>query len=188
MVAAVDFPYDDKGDPMRPVRLLACLGLAAVAVVPQPAGAVQTLAYTFAVNCADSVGTTTVSGLEFPNGRYAVAVVGACVTNIGSRSSMTVGTPCDLPVVGGVPCTSTTVNNLPWEACDVSTGSAGTRGCNVVTSRCVEGLDILINGICVDGQVAFHDHSGGPMTVRFSDSRYDDNAGAFLVTVVWTPL
>src|SRR5690348_850890 len=101
-------------DPMRRLaRLLFPLALTAGFVVPTAAHATNTLTWTFAVPCANPAGATTPLGLGMPTGNYAVTVSGACLLDFGLRSVPVGGTPCTLPVVGPVPCTSpiTTINN-----------------------------------------------------------------------------
>jgi hypothetical protein len=176
----------------RFLRVLAPLTIAAGLAIPAPAHALQSLAYTFVVDCANPGGTNSLVGL--PNGTYAVAAVGACAVN-GSYP-YTVGTPCSLPVVGTIPCVPsiTTINNFPGQLCTTSIGgvfvsllcgplpNAGLTGC--------ANLFIEIDGVCLGGQAGLHFRAvgGGPMNVRFHDSLYTDNIGFFVVTVVWTPL
>lgn len=178
---------------MRLVRLLAPLALAANAAFPHTsANAVQTLAFTFPVLCADPVGFGTGGLLDLPSGSYVVTTVGACST-VGGFYGTSVGTPCNEPVTGTpIPCTSVNVGNIPSGVCNTSTGDIRTI-CNPtlgVTQAGCGHYGIQINGNCVNGQVATYWHGGGPMTVRFHDDGccYGDNVGALLVTVVWTPI
>lgn len=178
---------------MRLARLLIPLALAAgAAFLHASANAVQTLAFTFPVLCNDPIGFGTGGLLDLPSGTYVVTTVGACTTT-GGAFGTTVGTPCDAPVTGTpLPCTSVNVNNVPGGVCNLSTGDVRTI-CNPAMSVVRAGCgyySIQINGNCVNGQVATYWHGGGPMRVRFFDDGccYGDNAGALLVTVVWTPL
>lgn len=174
-------------------RLLAGCALAAGAVVPGTgAHALQTVAFTFVVPCDSSSGTSS-GALDMPTGVYAVTVVGACVHNTTQSSSVALGTPCTLPVVGTVPCAGTTVHNVPPAACHTTTGFVRTdcsgAPAGVRTETCGE-LYVEVAGDCVPGQAGFvvHEAPLSPMTARFSDSVYSDNAGTLVVTAVWTLL
>lgn len=175
----------------RLARVLVPLALAASAVLPSaatPANAVQSLAYTFAVPCNDP--SPTPSLVDLPSGRYAVAYVGACTYDIGHTSSVPVNTPCTLPTVGTVPCVSTTVNNVPGVLSQISTGSVDVKGFvpSVAPTDCGTDAHVEVDGQCVPLNAGTIAHGGGVMTAWFADGAHADNLGAFLVTVVWTPL
>ena len=173
------------------------LGLVVVAFGPglvaaaDPSHAVQTLAWEFVLPCHD--GTVVSSGpvIELPSGTYAYTVKGGCLYGVDqSRSySTTVGTPCSDPTVGPLPCANTTLANIPMPACQLLTEGMTADGCARVVQPTPCGLSVVINGACVSNTgVGPLVHGGGPMTAQFVDSFYDDNIGAFTVTVVWTPL
>jgi hypothetical protein len=175
----------------RPARLLVPLALAASAVVPSaatPAHAVQSLAYTFAVPCNNP--SPTPSLVDLPSGTYAVAYVGVCSYDINHTSGVPVNTPCTLPTVGTVPCVSTTINNLPGVLSQVTTGSVDVEGFvpRVAQTDCGTNAHVEVDGQCVRLNAGTITHGGGVMTAWFQDLNHADNLGAFLVTVVWTPL
>ncbi|HVF04353.1 MAG TPA: hypothetical protein VNA20_05910 [Frankiaceae bacterium] len=154
------------------------------------ASAAQTLAFTFVIPC-NTGSMTTPAGITLPSGRYLVTVAGACSVNLTDSFSTTVpGTPCTAPVVGTIPCTSPVpVNNVPGPLCRVTNGTVTVNGCYGTTTWVgCGGHRITINGACVNGPAATVWFGGGPMTATFNDSNYADNAGAFVVTVAWTPL
>ena len=174
-------------------RLVAPLAvLAAVLGTAAPAHAVQSLAYVFLVPCGDSDGVSTLPDVTLPSGRYAVVAAGVCSADTQHTFSYPVGTPCSLPQVGTVPCVSTSVNNLPGALCIIATGTAAVQLCGgpvVSLTDCGPDFHIEVDGQCVSAAVgSFVNHPGGAMTARFTDSRYDDNIGYFVVAVVWTPL
>lgn len=174
---------------MRRLAALLSCALAALAASAAPTHAVQSLAYTFVVDCANPGGTNSLVGL--PNGTYAVTVAGACTVN-GPYSTPVGGTPC----VGALPCLSpiTVVNNVPGPTCTVATGgveAAGLCGPRAALTGCAN-LYVAVDGACLGGQAGLRYRAPGaggtPMNVRFVDSNYADNAGVLLVTVAWTPL
>lgn len=173
--------------------LLAAAALAASVGAPQ-AHAVQTLAYTFAVPCMSSGGTWTAPGITMPPGRYVVTVAGACAVNMADTFGTTVpGTPCTAPAVGSIPCTAPVpVNNLPAPLCRATVAATATvEGCYTAARLVTCTVHyISVDGSCVNGAAEVINRTGGerPMNVRFVDSNYADNAGAFVVTVAWTPL
>lgn len=171
---------------MRLARLFALLALGATAVVPQAnAHATQTLAFTFVVPCDAESGATSL-GLELPKGWYAVTIAGACSWASGT-SSVTVATPCDAPVAGPVPC-KPTIDNVSSRACYWAFGGLTTR-CEVPSGTAGCGYySVQVSTGCVDGPFGLIEHPGGTMSAKFNDYGHADNIGAFLVTVVWTPL
>jgi hypothetical protein len=170
------------------VPLVTVLGTAA-----PHAHAVSTLAWTFAVNCADANGTNSddvVPGLTLPAGTYVVAVAGACSVNASGSFTVPAGTPCSVPVAGAVPCvTGINVNNVPGALCQVGNGTVSVQACapaNVHLNPCGSHT-IAVSGQCVPLDAGLVTFGGGVMNATFQDSNYADNVGAFLVTVVWTP-
>lgn len=181
---------------MRLPRLLAPVaGLAALAFPPAPAQAVNTLAYTFTVDCRTGYATTGSLGVTLPSGRYLVTVAGACSFSAGGTGSVPVDT-CVHPLEG-LPCAQTgiSVNNVPREACIVGLGIAYEQVCQdrgVWLPYCDWWFTVKVNDQClttVPHTVGVINHNGGAMTARVLDGStlYYDNVGTFTVTAVWTP-
>jgi hypothetical protein len=171
------------------VPALALLGSVAVAA---PAHAVDSLAYTFVVPCASSANVVSLTGL--PSGTYAATIAGDCAINAGSTNTGPITTPC---LVAGVtlPCViGPTVANQPGVIChNTTSGVVVSEGClsqsYVVLNGCASNY-VEVAGQCLTlptRQAGLVTHPGGPMSVRFVDTYYGDNLGAFLVTVVWLP-
>ena len=183
---------------MRLTRILGTIAaVAALALSAAPAQAVNTLAYTFVVNCATGSASTGDLGVTLPSGKYLVTVAGACTFSNG-------GTPASVPVdtcvhpLEGYPCVSTgaAVNSVPRAACIVSAGIAYEQVCNdrgVWQPLCDWWFTVKVNEQClttVPHTVGVIDHGGGAMTARVLDAAGSnwDNTGVFTVTAVWTPL
>ena len=147
-------------------------------------GAVNSLAFTMTLACndADGVRSDEVLPIELPSGTYAVTVTGFCMFDVDSNSTVTRGTPCLHPEA---PCVSVTAHNLPGETCAWSAGEVQLWDCqNVVLSNC--GQNVQVNGQCVRN-AGLISHAGGAMVATFDDAPLEDNQGALLITVVWTP-
>ncbi len=171
---------------MNRLRLvLAALAVLFGAASPS-ATAVNTVAFTFAVDCADPDGTSSddIAPIQFPTGTYQVTIAGACL--YGAFNNYAVSTPCSGPT-GSVPCA--TVNNIP-AACMVSTGGVATENCGMSTVAHCWAYRVEVDGQCLAfDNAGFINHTAqGPIRARFLDCCHSDNVGVFLVTVVWTPL
>lgn len=184
---------------MRLPRVLwAAAAVAALAFPPAPAQAVNTLAYTFKVDCANPVNTST-ADVTLPSGRYLVTVAGACTfSNSADPASVPVDT-CVHPLES-LPCvrTGASVDNVPRAACMVGAGAAYAYPCagterGVWQPACGGWFTVLVNHQClttVPHHVGVVTHDGGSMVARVVDSTgfHYDNVGVFTVTAVWTPL
>lgn len=157
---------------MKPRTLLAAGMLAALAfVVPAPAQAYQTITFALVVPCndADGVSSNEVLPIGLPKGIYAYTITGAC-------DYSTTSTP---------PC-YVSVHTVILNGC---TNLANPTS-QVLLTGCW-GFNVQIDGQCVGplpaGTIA---HPGGPMTARYVEAGpqyYANNAGAFVVTLTFTP-
>jgi len=175
-------------------RLLRIGGLAAlvaglvVGVVPA-SHATQSVTYTFAVPCNSGANVT--APVTFPSGVYEVVVTGAC-SLVNGVAGTGVSTPCNTPV-GAIPCTTLTLNNLPYAECWSVALGYDVEPCggwlDVTPARCAYSIAVWSStgSACMPSAVNTYVHPGGPMWVTYSDTAYSDNTGAFLVTVIWTP-
>lgn len=182
---------------MRLTRLLVPLALAASLALPHTgAGAVQTLTFTFAVQCDDPNGTASneLADITLPSGTYAYSVAGVCtVGGLGHSTGTT--TPCWPPFTGPIPCATVTAGNLPHALCNTSTGGTRTACDPLLGVTSAPGVQqwcgqysLLIGDDCIVGQAGAFYHEGGVMAARVNDVNHADNVGALLVTVVFTPL
>lgn len=160
-----------------------------------PAHSLNPQTWTWVVDCrdADGVNTTETLGTTLPSGVYLVSVEGACSHTGTGLQDLNVGTPCTVPLVGPVPCTTAaTIHNVPAAACSQDT----TAGINVVPCSPALGQPpscfdtVLVDGQClVSGTVGLVTHGANTgMTARFLDTIYGDNTGFFVVTAALTPL
>ncbi|MBW3669504.1 MAG: hypothetical protein KY443_09875 [Actinobacteria bacterium] len=161
-----------------------------------PAQSLNPDVWSWVVSCADSTPTTSDStggiATTMPSGVYAVTVEGACLHTPATLQDLNVGTPCALPGVGPVPCTTvTTVHNVPGAACSmVTTAQTIVWPCipAVGESTCV--YTVTVNGQCLTrGTVGLVNHLAlTPMSAKFEDNIYEDNTGFFVVTAKLTAL
>ena len=159
-----------------------------------PAQSLNPQTWTWVVDCRDSDGVNTMETLSLnttlPSGVYAVTVEGVCLHTGGSRD-WNVGTPCSVPVVGTVPCTTvTTINNTPGAVCSLVTGAGlYANACEPVATTTSCFLTVLVNGQClVSGTAGLVTHDGTGMHAKFWDSNHGDNTGFFVVTAALTAL
>lgn len=164
---------------------LAC----AAALGAAPSHAVNSLAFTMVVPCddPDGVNSDDIADVEFPTGAYAVTITGACL--YGFKTPVSIGTPCEGPA-GPMPCAA--VDNLP-HFCAVNAAAVETNDCGQSRRLACAGWTLMV----VDGQCASLGSAGtirhdtpGPIRAYFWDTPgwYWDNVGAYVVTLIWTPL
>lgn len=178
---------------MRKIRLFAALLTAATLAVPHPAQAINTLAYSWVVDCANPSGASTGSlGITLPSGIYLVAVEGACT--YGTQTTHTYNVRACLPN-GANPCVNTGANvtGVPGATCIVGVSGVYHQTCDpngVWLPGCGWWFTVQVNNQCLSVQhtSGLISHGGGAMTARVLDGRYDDNVGQFVVTATWTPL
>lgn len=173
-------------------RALYPLVAAAALAMPTQAQSVNTLAVSWVVNCADS-NAAAAPLLTLPMGTYVVTAEGACSLSFPQSHTVPV-TTCVSPV-NTLPCVDTgiRVNQVPGATCNVSAGAAFASTCTpvgYVPGPCTVGTIVINESRCLDigGVAGVIAHGGGSMTARMVDTFYGDNAGAFVVTAVWTPL
>ena len=170
------------------------LAMAALAFPPSQAHAVNSLAYTWTIDCANPNATSTGPLVTMASGTYLVTVTGACSYGVDTTHSVPV-TTCVSPV-NTLPCLDTgmSVNNVPGYTCVVGGGIAHAATCptpGAYVSGCGGSFTVVVNEQClsaVPNQAGLISHGGGAMTARTIDSGHYNNIGAFVVTAVWTPL
>lgn len=163
--------------------------LLAVAIVPQPAGAVNLPAYTLVVPCWASGGVSSGPLVTLPSGVYAVTIEGACDFGVATSPAISqpVNTPCNAPPVYNVPCVSGASVDVPMAACFLSVGVAYTYcGISNGVANCHQ--YVAVNGQCFPLGAGLLSHGGGSVSARYVDGHYADNVGAFTVTFTLTPL
>ncbi len=134
--------------------------------------AVNSLAFTLLVPCSDEDGVSSypLFAVTLPAGTYAYSIVGECSYGLGAPA------PVD-PAVSA--------------ACYMSVHAAKTDYCGDVPYTTGCRYRVEIDGQCVGYSPAGTVwHPGGAMTARFVDAPggYYNNSGAFVVTLIFTPL
>jgi hypothetical protein len=180
---------------IRLTRVLAAAAAVAALAMPQQAQAVNTLAFSWVIDCNVS-GNQYAPLVTMPTGRYVVTVAGACTYGIDDTHSIRVST-CGVSPLPAGPCVDTgaSVNGVPGTTCYVGGGIGYVQTCappGAYLPGCGGIFTVTVEGQClnlVPHHVGIVDHTnGGAMFATAVDSFYGDNIGAFVVTAVWTPL